>query len=99
MSIKENHLLGKFRERLILYGWCVTLLILIKTVLRKLFGFSWEKYYLMARDLNNLPELPEEKIYRKRTVYSRLREQTLGAIFLRCKQETIVPRTVCQSES
>lgn len=61
MSIKENHLLGKFRERLILYGWCVTLLILIKTVLRKLFGFSWEKYYLMARDLNNLPELPEEK--------------------------------------
>lgn len=61
MSIKKSHLLGKFREKLILYGWCVTLLILIKTVLRKLFGFSWEKYCLMARDLNNLPALPEEK--------------------------------------
>lgn len=52
--------MNKLQEKLKLYGWHGTLLVIVKTIIRKLTGFSWDKYYLMARVMDGLPSLPDK---------------------------------------
>ena len=61
MHFKKNLFPVKLKEKLTLYGWRITLLIVTKTMIRKLTGFSCEKYCLMARGTENLPPIEEGK--------------------------------------
>lgn len=54
MSHKKYHTVGKLKEKITLYGYRRTLLIAIKAILRKLLSFSWEKCYLMSKDIENV---------------------------------------------
>ena len=60
MEINENDTFEKFQKKLKQYGWCGTLLSMVKKIIRKLTAFSWDKYFLMVRKTDNLPPLPDK---------------------------------------
>lgn len=52
---QKNSALAKLQERLKLYGYKTTMIIVLKKMIKTIFGISWQQYYLMSNMLS--PEI------------------------------------------
>lgn len=49
---QKNSALAKLQERLKLYGYKTTMIIVLKKMIKTIFGISWQQYYLMSNMLS-----------------------------------------------
>lgn len=52
MQNKKNDLIAKVKEKVVLYGYFQTFVIIIKSLLKKALSVSYDRYYLMAQDID-----------------------------------------------
>lgn len=51
MQNKKNNIITQIKEKIILYGYLQTFILIIKSCVKKLFFISWDNYYLMEREI------------------------------------------------